>query len=89
MVLQVPEDFLINISEEFYNEILEKKIWLDSMIFMNMEGKTFKTSFRTMADTTNAIVYNARKIGVASKNKQEDNIQLSIEYFNFFTTRSQ
>ncbi len=81
---QVPEDFFINISEEFYNEILEKKIWLDSMIFMNMEG-IFKTSFRTMADTTNAIVYNARKIGVASiQNKQEDNIQLSIEYFNTF-----
>ena len=81
---QVPEDFFINISEEFYNEILEKKIWLDSMILMNMEG-VFKTSFRTMVDTTNAVVYNARKIGVASiKNKQEDNIQLSIEYFNTF-----
>ncbi len=80
----VPADFFINISEEFYNEILEKKIWLDSMIFMNMEG-IFKTSFRTMADTTSAITYNTRKIGVASIiNKQEESIHLTIEYFNTF-----
>ena len=80
----VPADFFINISEEFYNEILEKKIWLDSMIFMNMEG-IFKTSFRTMADTTNAIAYNTRKIGVAAlENKQEECVYLTIEYFNTF-----
>ena len=80
----VPADFFINISEEFYNEILEKKIWLDSMIFMNMEG-IFKTSFRTMEDTTNAVAYNTRKIGIAFiKNKHEESMYLAVEYFNTF-----
>ena len=49
-----------------------------------MEG-IFKTSFRTMADTTNAIAYNTRKIGVAAlENKQEECVYLTIEYFNTF-----
>ena len=81
---KVSSDHFINISEEFYNEILERKIWLDSMIFMNMEG-IFKTSFRTMADTTNAVAYNTRKIGVAAlENKQDEGVHLTIEYFNTF-----
>ena len=38
-----------------------------------------------MADTTNAIAYNTRKIGVAAlENKQEECVYLTIEYFNTF-----
>ena len=81
---EVPSDFFINISNEFYAEILERRLWLDILVFMNMEG-ILKSSFRSMPDVTSAIAYNTRLIGIAAiKNEQEENINLAIEYFNTF-----
>lgn len=81
---RVSANFFTNISTEFYNEIIERKIWLDSLVFMDMEI-IFKTSFRSMPAVTSGIAYNIRRIGITSiKNNQGENITLVIEYFNTF-----
>lgn len=81
---QVPPSQFISISSDFYEEILQRKIWVEAKAFMDME-LIFKMSIKSMPDAISAIAYNTRVIGShAVKNKDQELLKLVIEFYNTF-----
>ena len=80
----VEHSVFISISRDFYKEIIERKIWVEALFFMNME-LIFKMSLNNMPDAISTIAYNTRFFSEKALAKQEtENVKLSIEYFNTF-----
>ncbi|MGK0289640.1 MAG: hypothetical protein ACI86H_001086 [bacterium] len=74
----------IGISSDFFDEIKERKIWVEAKAFMNME-LIFKMSIRTMPDAISAIAYNTRILGEeAIKNKDRELLTMVVAYYNTF-----
>lgn len=77
-------DQFIGISDDFFNEITEKKNWVEAKAFINME-LIFKMSIQSMPDFVSAIANNTRILGEAAIRAKDDRVvNLVIEYFNTF-----
>lgn len=81
---QVSAEYFVGISEDFYQEILDRKIWVEAKAFMNME-LIFKTSIRSMPDAISAIALDTRLLGEeAIQRNDKEVLKLVIEYYNTF-----
>ena len=81
---QVSSNHFIGISDDFYQEILERKIWVEAKGFMDME-LIFKMSIRNMPDAISAIAYNTRIIGeTATESKDHELLNMVVEFYNTF-----
>ncbi|MCZ6629015.1 MAG: DUF2254 domain-containing protein [SAR324 cluster bacterium] len=82
-----PSQF-IAISSEFFDEIAERRLWVEARGFMDME-LIFGLALRTMPDANSAIGANTRELCItAIENEDAEAAYLCVEYFNTFLRRS-
>jgi len=79
-----PQEFFVGISQVFYNEICEKKLWVESKAFMDME-LIYKNAIRTMPDSVSVIARNMRLMGEeAIRNKDDEVLDLIVQFYNTY-----
>ncbi|PCI27516.1 MAG: hypothetical protein COB67_08390 [SAR324 cluster bacterium] len=78
------DDFFIGISSEFFHEICQKRLWVETKSLMDME-LIYKSCIRNMPDAISAIAYNTRVIGEeAIKDQDDDLVEIIVQFFNTF-----
>jgi len=80
----VSQDYFVGLSQVYYQEICEKKMWVETKAFMDME-LIFRNSIRVMPDAVSAIARNTRVLGKeAIHNQDNDTLGLVVQFFNTF-----
>lgn len=82
-----PNQF-ISISSEFFDEIVERRVWVEARGLMDLE-LIFGLALRTMPDANSAIAANTRELAIAAtENGDEESTYLCVEYFNTYLRRA-
>jgi len=80
----ISQDYFVGLSQVFYQEICEKKMWVEAKAFMDME-LIFRNSIRVMPDAVSAIARNTRLLGKeAIHNQDNETLDLVVQFFNTF-----
>ncbi|MDH4120265.1 MAG: DUF2254 domain-containing protein [Deltaproteobacteria bacterium] len=78
----------ISISSEYLIEIHDRKIWVETRGFMNLE-LLFNQSLKGMPDAVSAIALNTRHIATTARdNGDYETLYLCLEYFNTYIRRA-
>lgn len=78
----------ISISSEFFEDIQERKIWVEARGLMDLE-LIFGQALKTMPDAVSAIATNTRYMAqTALENGDREAATLCVEYFNTFIRRA-
>ena len=80
----VSSEHFIAISSEFYDEICENRLWVETKSFMDMD-LIFKNCISNMPDAISAIAYNTRIIGESAIKHQDDYLlEMAVKFYNTF-----
>jgi len=80
----VSSEHFIAISSEFYGEICENRLWVETKSFMDMD-LIFKNCINNMPDAISAIAYNTRIIGESAIKHQDDYLlEMAVKFYNTF-----
>lgn len=80
----VSQDNFIGISSEFYKELCETRVWVETKGYLDMR-LIFENCINTMPDAISAIAYNTRIIGEESiKQKDISLLEITVRFFNSF-----
>lgn len=80
----VSSEHFISISSEFYDEICENRIWVETKSFMDMD-LIFKNCINNMPDAISAIAYNTRIVGESAIQNRDDNLlDMAVKFYNTF-----
>lgn len=78
----------ISISSEFFDEIEERRVWVEARGLMDLE-LIFGLALRTMPDANSAIAANTRELALFSfEHGDDESGYLCMEYFNTFLRRA-
>ena len=78
------QDFFVGLSNEFYHEICDQKLWVEAKAFLDME-LIFKSCIRDMPDAISAIALNTRIIGeLAIKKNDTFLLDMVVKFYNTF-----
>lgn len=78
-----PENF-IAISAEFYDEICQNRLWVETKSFMDMD-LIFKNCINSMPDAISAIANNTRIIGESAiRHKDDYLLEMAVKFYNTF-----
>ena len=78
----------ISISSEFFDEIEERRVWVEARGLMDLE-LVFGLALRTMPDANSAIAANTRQLALfAIEHGDSETGYLCVEYFNTFLRRA-
>jgi hypothetical protein len=82
-----PSQF-ISISSEFFDEIAQRRVWVEARGFMDLE-LIFGLALRNMPDAISAIAANTRQVAIAAmEHDDEESAYLCVEYFNTYLRRA-
>lgn len=80
----VPQEYFVGISQVFYQEICEKRLWVETKACMDLE-LIYKNSIRVMPDAVSTIARNIRLLAEEAIRDQDDEVlDLLVQFFNTY-----
>ncbi|OGG99604.1 MAG: hypothetical protein A2600_08995 [Candidatus Lambdaproteobacteria bacterium RIFOXYD1_FULL_56_27] len=80
----VPQEYFVGISQVFYQEICEKRLWVETKACMDLE-LIYKNSIRVMPDAVSTIARNIRLLAEeAIRDRDDEVLDLMVQFFNTY-----